>query len=578
MRETNLAGIGALLVGVAALYFGRPVLMPLAVALLIAFAVTPLCEWLERRRLGRVTSVIAVTFAIAGFAGGLGWVVAREAGKLAEDVPRYRTILKEKVRDLREPIGSLSGAAEEISELGAAIDPAAVAAPTAKVEVVEKRLLGALGDVFAPLLGPLGTAAIIAVLALFILLEREELRDRLIWLTGARDLSLTTHALDDAGRRVTRYLAMQSLVCGVHGVAVGVGLWAIGIPGAALWGALSALLRFLPYFGPWIAAALPILVSIAAFHGWSVPLLTIGLFVVLELVSNNVLEPWLYGSSAGMSPFGVVFSAVFWTWLWGIPGLLVATPLTVCLVVAGRYVHDLRFFSVLLGDEPALPPDVRLYQRLVALDLDEAERVLGQACAGTTLEATTDAVVLPVLRRLAADDQRGAWEPERAGELRVRFEELLGEIADAAPAREQLAAGVRIAFAPALDETDALASRWIARLCEGHGAAASVASPHALASEIAEDVEKQAPHVVCVSALSPRAAAHARLVCKRIERTQGAADVRVGCWAAPPHECDARPLPAGAIAITSVAELLAALQSHRARVGVVVADAGEVGR
>ena len=215
------------------------------------------------------------------------------------------------------------------------------------------------------------------------LLEREELRDRMLWLIGAQDLTLTTHAVDDAMQRVSRYLGMQSLICGIHGLAVGIGLAVIGVPGAVLWGALSAVLRFLPYFGPWLAAAGPIALALAAFPGWSAPLLTVALFVILELVSNNVLEPWLYGASAGLSPFGVVFSAVFWAWLWGIPGLLIATPLTVCLVVAGRYVRGLEYFTVLLGDRPALLPDVRLYQRLLALDLGGRRGGAGQGgCRG----------------------------------------------------------------------------------------------------------------------------------------------------------------------------------------------------
>ena len=401
------------------------------------------------------------------------------------------------------------------------------------------------------------------MLALFLLLEREELRDRMIWLGGARDLSLTTHALDEAGQRVSRYLAMQSLICGIQGVAVGLGLWAIGVPGAALWGALSAVLRFLPYFGPWIAAALPIALSVAAFPDWTTPLLTLSLFVALELVSNNVLEPWLYGSSVGLSPFGVILSAVFWAWLWGIPGLLLAMPITVCLVVAGRYVHGLRAFPVLLGDQPALPSDVRLYQRLVALDLDEAARVLREACAGGSLEAVSDAVVLPALRRLAEDEQRDAWPQARAAEVRERFEELLMEMADGAEPQEASAAGVRVLIAPALDDNDALAGRWLARVCEARGATALLASPHALVSEVAQQVKSEAPDAVCIGALTQRAAMHARLVCKRLDGADGA-EILVGLWAASPQAPGA-PADARITTIATAAELVARLQSRRLR-------------
>ena len=237
-------------------------------------------------------------------------------------------------------------------------------------------------------------------------------------------------------------------------------------------GALSAVLHFLPYIGPWLAAAGPIALALAAFPGWSELLLTVALFVSLELVSNNVLEPWLYGSSVGLSPFGVVVSAIVWTSLWGIPGLLLATPLTVCLVVAGRYVRGLEYFPVLLGDRPALLPDVRLYQRLLALDLDEGAAVLSKAAAEGSLEAVSDSVVLPVLRRLASDDQRDlVRDPVSAG-VRERLEQLLDDLLEKGDSRVP-ADGPRVLFVPALDESDALAARWLAKLAATAGSRSS---------------------------------------------------------------------------------------------------------
>jgi hypothetical protein len=421
----------------------------------------------------------------------------------------------------------------------------------------------------APLLRPLGVMGIVIVLALFLLLEREELRDRMIWLIGARDLSLTTQALDDAAQRVTRYLAMQSLVCAIHGTAVAAGLALIGVPGAVLWGALAAALRFLPYFGPWIAAALPILVSIAAFHGWTQPLYTLGLLVGLELITNNVLEPWLYGGSVGLSPFGVVFSAVFWTWLWGIPGLIIATPLTACLVVAGRYVHTLRYFHVLLGDQPALPPDVRLYQRLLALDLDEAEEVLRDALAKDSLEEVSDRVVLPVLRRLAEDDQRDAFSDAQTGSVRERLAELLGDVLGEADAQAPTEfEAVPVLFVAGLDENDALAGQWMARVCASIGIEASFASPHALASEIVERVAKDRPRAVCISALTVRSAAHARHLCKRLAAARDESPERIlGVWAAPAHGVaeNEGPQSERVVRIQQTPQLLATLASLRAR-------------
>ena len=559
------------LLGVVALYFGRAILMPLALAVLVTFAMTPLVQRLERRRFGRVPAVVAVCLLMGSLATGVVWIAGREAGSLADGIPQYRTNLREKIQQLRGPIGSLSGAAAELSRAVDAIAPAQRGAPSAKVEVVERsNVLGTLGELLFPIVGPLGTVALVVVLALFMLLEREELRDRVIWLmTGARDLSLTTRALDDASTRVSRYLAMQSLVCALQGAAVGIGLWAIGVPGAALWGALAAVMRFVPYFGPWIAATLPILLSVAVFQGWTQPLLTVGLFIVLELVTSNVLEPWLYGASVGLSPFGVVLSSVFWAWLWGIPGLLLAMPLTVCLVVAGRYVRGLQIFPLLLGDQPALPADARLYQRLVAFDLDEAATVLDEAGSAASLEELSDRVVLPALRRLADDDQRDALTDSQTVEVRERLGELLSEFVDRAGASESVAAGVRVLFVPALDENDALAGRWLARVCEAHGARAVFASPDSLASEVVTRVSDDVPDAICISALTPRSAAHARLLCKRLEAVVADRDVLVGLWSAPLHELGAHAAKAGerSVRIATAAELVAALRSLRVRKG-----------
>jgi predicted PurR-regulated permease PerM len=569
MERRSRADLGALLailLVIAALYLGRPLLMPLALALLVTFLLAPLVGRLERIGLGRTLSVLVVLLMLGTAAGGIGWMVAREASELTEEIPQYRTNLRAKIRDLRGPLGSLSGAAEEINQLGDAIETPEER-PTPKVEVVEpQHMLGALGELLRQLAIPLGTVGLVAVLALFMLLDHEELRDRMIWLTGAQDLTLTTHAVDDATRRVSRYLGMQSLICGIQGLAVGIGLAAIGVPGAVLWGALAAVLRFLPYLGPWLAAAGPITLALAAFPGWNQPLLTAALFVSLELVSNNVLEPWLYGSSAGLSPFGVVFSAVFWASLWGIPGLLLATPLTVCLVVAGRYVRGLEYFSVLLGDRPALLPDVRLYQRLLAIDLDEGAAVLRRAAAEGSLEAVSDGVVLPALRRLAGDDQLDLVpDPVSAG-VRERLEELLDELLEKEDSGGP-ADGFRVLFVPALDESDALAARWLAKLADRRGLRCEVASPHELVSELVTRIAEERPDVVCISALTASALAHARHLCKRLTAAGHDRELVVGLWAASPHELGERPQDAGArtLWISTAAELQAALESVRAR-------------
>jgi predicted PurR-regulated permease PerM len=562
----DLGVLLAILLVIAALHFGRPLLMPLALAMLVTFLLAPLVDRFERIGLGRVLSVAMLLVVLLAAAGGIGWLVAREAAELADEIPQYRGNLRAKVQDVSGVLESLSGAAKEIDQLRDAIEPVEER-PPAQVEVVESPgMLGKVGELLAQIAIPFGTAGLVAVLALFMLLEREELRDRMLWVIGAQDLRLTTHAVDDAMQRVSRYLVMQSLLCGIHGLTVGIGLAAIGVPGAVVWGALSALLRFLPYLGPWLAAAGPILLALAAFPDWSMPLLTAGLFVILELISNNVLEPRFYGSSAGLSAFGVVFSAAFWTWLWGIPGLLLATPLTVCLAVAGRYVRGLEYFSVLLGDRPALPPDVRLYQRLLALDVVEGAEVLAKAAAAGPLEAVSDGVVLPTLRRLANDDQSNRVPDVMSTGVRERLEELLddlvteGAVPDAADAPCVL-------FVPALDDSDALAGRWLAGLAARRGLRCEVASSDELVSEIVRRIAEQRPAVVCISALSVPSLAHARHLCKRLAAAHSESELVVGLWAAAPHEFAERPPDAGSrtLWVATTVELLAALDQARAR-------------
>jgi len=565
--RNGLPTLGALVLVTATLYLGRPLLMPIALALLLSFCLAPLVLFIERTGLGRLPSAIAVTLLIGSLLAGLGWLVASQTAELAAELPTYRTNLRGKIQTLRGPLRSLDGAAESISEIEREIQAPSAERPAAKVEVVEApSVVGRVSGVLTSVIDPIAMVGLVAVLALFMLLEREELRDRLIWLTGGRDISLTTRGLEDAERRVMRYLGTQSLLCALHGSLVTAGLLWIGLPGAAVWGTLSAVLRFLPYFGPWIAAALPITLSIAAFPDWQSTALTAGLFVTLELVSNNVLEPWLYGTRTGLSPFGVIFSAFFWTWLWGIPGLILATPLTVCLVVAGRYVRPLEFISVMLGDQPALAAEVRFYQRLLALDLDEADEVLRACAADTSLEEVSDRLILPALRRLAEDEERELVSAERSADVRERLAEILEEFLskrDEADVTTELV-GVRALLVPAQSASDAAAARWLALVLSRRGAATEVESDHALVSETVERVAAEKPDLVCISALTEVALPHARLLRARLTSLPEHPEIAAGYWAAPPHELPEAPTGRTRW-ITLATELSALAHSVRAR-------------
>ena len=363
---------------VAILYFARDLLIPLALAALLTFLLAPLVSRLERW-MGRIAAVLLVAAMIFSVIAMAGWVLTRQLVDLAARLPDYKVNIETKIHSLQLPSGGvfkrLSQTVEELKkDLRGSDEPTvsessgkpatAVALPTKAspklpvqvVETSEANPLQLLQVIISPLLGPLGTTGLVVLLVIFMLLKREDLRSRLIRLIGQGNISVTTRAMDDANQRVSRYLLMQFVVNVIYGTAVAIGLFFIGVPNAILWGAFATALRFIPYIGPWIAAAFPVILSLAVSPSWMMPLITLGLFVLLELICSNMIEPWLYGSSTGVSSIALVVAAVFWTWLWGAIGLLLATPLTVCLVVMGRHVPQLAFLSVMLSDEEALSP------------------------------------------------------------------------------------------------------------------------------------------------------------------------------------------------------------------------------
>jgi predicted PurR-regulated permease PerM len=530
------------------LYLGQAFFVPLALAILLAFVLAPVVSLMERIGLGRTTSVITISVVIALLLAAMVGVASRELVSLVGEVPQYRENLVRKVKSLRGPLGSVERAADAVTELEEEIATPSAGErkssnkPAPKVEVVSSSgLITTLGVFVGPLLDPLGLIALVVVLTIFLLLQHEDLRDRVIRLAGGQDLSLTTHALDDAGTRIGRYLGMQSLLAVFHGIVIAGGLALIGIPSAILWGVVAAFMRFVPYLGPWIAAVLPIAVAVGAFDSWTPALLTIGLIVVLEVVSNNVLEPWLYGSSVGLSPFAIIVSAVFWSWLWGLPGLLLATPLSACLVVLGRYVPGLEFLVILLSDEPALEPDVRLYQRLLARDLEEAETILREAREDEPdPDHVSDRLILPALRRLAESRVRGTLAADLDKEVHEGFAELLEEFADETSESKEnatsSAARPQVLCVPALGASDELASDWVARVVRATGTRAITISADALLDPGVAPMLTASSILVCISALTPAGERRARIVAKRLSVLAPAREIVIGAWAAPVQE------------------------------------------
>jgi predicted PurR-regulated permease PerM len=560
------SSIFALLCGVAAvagLYLAKEILLPFAMAVFLSFLLAPLVSRLETWKFPRIAAVLtSVALAFAGLAA-LGSTLVRQIYEFADRLPEYETNLIQKAQALQSGQGGIvakvSAAIEDMGEklssgrAGAHARPATttgsrsretVAEPSAApvpVEVVSplSRFTIAQG-VFGPLLRPLGTAAMVIVFVIFMLIEREALRNRLIRLVGSRQLNLTTQALDDAARRITRYLLMQLTVNAIFGVVIAVGLLVIGLPNAILWGVLAMFLRFLPYVGAWISAAIPLALSLAVFDGWTRPVLVLGLFLLNELVGNNVLEPWLYGASTGISNIGILVSAVFWTWLWGPVGLIMATPLTVCVTVIGRYVPQLTLLHTLLSDEQALSPADRFYQRLLALDPDEAIEVAEEFLRANSLESLYDAVLLPALRSAEEDRHRGDLEASRLKLIHLTVRELVEDLA--ARVRplldEEDEAGAHngtteVLCLPARDEADEIVAIMLAQLLDARRLKTEVVSTRALASEMLEQVGRHAPRVVCVSALPPFAATHARYLCKRLRPTFPGLPIVAGLWHVP---------------------------------------------
>jgi predicted PurR-regulated permease PerM len=564
---------------VASLYFGREIFVPLALAMLLSFALAPPVRWLHRLRIPKVPAVLAVVVLAFLVIVAFGWVVAWQVADLAQRLPAYQQNIEAKIEALREtpPGGSLFERATEMMEdLGHKMEeeaqeaaaesqsPAGADAPVQETEPIPVEVhepdptpMELLRTIVGPLIGPLATAGIVVVFVIFMLLKREDLRDRFIRLAGSRDLPRTTQALNDAAWRVGQYLLMQLVVNTTYGIPIGIGLWLIGIPNPILWGMLCTVLRFVPYIGPLIAAFFPLLLAVAVDPGWTTLLWAGALFIVIELISNNFIEPWLYGSSTGLSPVAVIAAAVFWTWLWGPIGLLLSTPLTVCLVVLGRHVPQLGFLDVLLGSDPVLSLPEQLYRQLLVGDADEATERAEEFLRERPLAAFYDEVAIPALALAEHDRVRGSLDEEqrvRVTESAMLLIENLAEWEDVQPVdggKEEidpdisvlaaspgpLAADGRIVLcAGARGGFDDAAAAMLAQLLERSGAGVRLELHSALQSTRLRDLDTTDVATLVLSYMNPDSLAHARFLVRRLRRRLPDAAIIVGFWTFPPEE------------------------------------------
>jgi predicted PurR-regulated permease PerM len=517
-KTSSLAG---LLIAAAILYLAREVLIPLALAILLSFLLAPLVRRLEHWRLGRIPSTLIAV--VVGFAliTGIGVIAARQALSLTAKLPEYRANISKKIRAVRKPQeGSIGKAAEVIKELESEAAPGAT--PLAVTET-PPTAFAALREWIDPFVKPVGTALAVVVFTILLLLNRENMRERLIGLIGAQRINVTTQALGEASYRVSNYLYMQLVVNACFGIPFGIALWLIGIPNAMLWGLLGTLLRFIPYAGVWVAVAMPAMLAFAIFDGWSEVAWVLGVFVILELLLVNLLEPWLYGRSAGLSTIAIILAALFWTWLWGPVGLLLAVPLTVCIVVMGRYIPELGYLNVLLGVEPVLPPEARFYQRLVARDRDEAMMLADEYAAEHGQAALFDTLLIPALTLIETDRHKGALEPETE---RFAFETMRQILDELREDGTETTAAAHVCVLPARDQADELAGAMLARLLPG----AQLFSAKSLAAETLEQIGEGACRVMCISAVPPQAASHAIYLARRLKKQFPKLRIVVALW------------------------------------------------
>jgi len=526
---------------VAVLKLAQEVFIPLALAILCTFLLAPLVLLLTRLRINRVIAVILSLSLGLALIGGLGTLVFNQFADLARELPSYQQQLR---ANLKQWGGLLQGGVAETTaafdQLTKEIDRVAPSEPkprnVSKVLVVDAPVtaLQRVREVVGPVVRPVGTTLAVIVLVAFMLLRLPDLRDRVLRLLGARYLHLTTEALNDAAGRVSRYLLMQIVINGWTGLAVTIGLWALHVPNAVLWGALTLALRFIPYIGVWMAAAIPLALSFAVFDDWTRPLMVFGLFALLELFDWSVLEPWLYGSHTGVSPVALLLAAGFWTWLWGFAGLFLAVPMTVCAAVMGKYIPHLKFLQVLLGDEPVLEPFERLYQRLLSSNRDEADAVLEAALRESSIIDVCDAVIVPAILRAEEDHARGTLTDRKRERILEHVNEWVDErlemmtpVRSLSPTQEDATSA--ILCVPASDRADEIIAKLFGASLVERKVSAKIIGPR---DAVHLAWEGLTPRAVVISALPPEAVSAARTVCKQVRKNNAEVTVIVGLWCA----------------------------------------------
>jgi predicted PurR-regulated permease PerM len=568
-NSSGIRNIAILCAVVAVLYLARELLIPLAFAITLSMILAPVVAWLQRLRLGRVPSALLVMVVATASVGGISWVIFNDLVQVAIELPGYKDNIDKKIQALNAPGKSAFGrAADSVQELRKQIAstpppvPPAADAPSAPkgrriapnppsrplaVQIVEEpgNELQYVANLAKPFLEPLAVFGMVLIFSLYLLIEHHDLRNRLFRLVGLQQLNLMTQALNDATQRVSRYLMLQLLVNACFGALFGTGLYLIGLPYAALWGAVAAILRLVPYVGSLVAAALPLVLSLAMFNGWAPPLAVFLLFAILELVTGNFVEPWLYGIHTGVSSLALLLATVFWAALWGPAGLILSTPLTVCVLVLGRYVPQFSFLHVLLGDEAPLEAEALIYQRLLDMDEQEARVVADRYLKEHTLAQLYDSVLIPALTMAEHDRHKGALDAVREEFFFLSMKEMLAELPDdsfkTAPPDAEAAAQAatepkpewpagRVICIPANDEADEISASMLSQLLELGGCAALSFPVEPDMLHLMQVLEPSADDVICISSLPPFAFSHAKDLSRQLRARFPLTKIVVGVW------------------------------------------------
>lgn len=576
LRSDFIHFLSALLV-IAALYLGRELLIPLALAALFTFLLNPLVKLLCRLRLPRAAGVVAATLLCFSTLALVAWLLGGELANLANELPDHRQNIHKRVESLQQlgdsqilqRLRKLVGEVQQSAEGGAA--PSTPAPPAPPPAEADSGVMKVLNKLVPTLANALGTASVVILFVFFMLMRLQEINQRVVQLIGYSRLTLTTRAVDEAGERISRYLLMQVTVNSLYGILLGIGLALMGLPYVVLWGALAAMFRFMPYVGPWLVAVLPISLSLAVFDGWTLPLMVTGFIVLLELLTNMILEPLLYGHSAGVADFALLLAIAFWTWLWGGVGLVLATPLTVCIVVFCKHIPRLAWVDIAMGENPTTQPHLKYYQHNLANDEEACQVLLDASVEKEGMVKTVEEVIMPAVALTRLDELSGQLTPEEAAQMYqgIRASFTFASEAGAAPEdvdattsatpdsepaatpEPQNRTPVRIVGRALQGEADGLALDMLEALTGPHTEWEKSIGP-VLTGELVHLVEEQKPAALCISAMPPQAQASAGVLCRRLRSRLPDLKILVCRWDLPGQKSTPKPLlAAGATWVTS---------------------------